>query len=308
MANLYHLKFLKQGIRTWNDWRKNNPQIIPDLTGADFYKANFNGANLVDAELSTANLIKASFGETKLTGTNFKKALLSETLFINVNLTNSKNLENCVHYGPSTIDHRTIRISKDLPEVFLRGCGFSDWEIEAMKLHNSDLNQTEIVDIIYKIDKLRSQAPISFYSCFISYSSKDDDFTKRLHADLQDNDVRCWFAPEDLKIGEKIRFGIDEAIRIHDKLLLILSENSINSQWVEQEVEKALEKERDEDRLVLFPIRIDDSVFETKAGWAPYVKNSRHIGDFSDWKNHDSYKKAFERLLRDLKADELKPK
>jgi hypothetical protein len=29
------------------------------------------------------------------------------------------------------------------------------------------------------------------------------------------------------------------------------------------------------------------------------------IPDFSNWKDHDSYKKAFDRLLRDLKAKEL---
>jgi len=44
-----------------------------------------------------------------------------------------------------------------------------------------------------------------YYSCFISYSSKDQGFAERLYADLQNKDVRCWFAPEDMKIGDKIR-------------------------------------------------------------------------------------------------------
>ena len=56
--------------------------------------------------------------------------------------------------------------------------------------------------------------------------------------------MRCWFAPEDLKIGDKFRTRIDESIRIYDKLMVILSENSIRSPWVEDEVEAALEKER----------------------------------------------------------------
>ena len=42
-----------------------------------------------------------------------------------------------------------------------------------------------------------AMSPIEFYSCFISYSSKDEEFAKRLHADLQSNGVRCWFAPEE---------------------------------------------------------------------------------------------------------------
>src|SRR5208282_6616392 len=76
------------------------------------------------------------------------------------------------------------------------------------------------------------------------------------------------FAPEDLKIGDKFRTRIDESIRIYDKVMVILSANSINSPWVEKEVEAALEKERKQNKLVLFPIRLDDAVMETDRAWA----------------------------------------
>jgi hypothetical protein len=137
----------------------------------------------------------------------------------------------------------------------------------------------------------------------LSYSSKDEEFAKRLYADLQDNGVRCWFAPEDLKIGEKFRVRIDESIRLHDKLLLVLSENSVASSWVENEVEMALEKEQEQGKVVLFPVRLDDAVMEIKTGWPANVRLTRHIGNFTDWKNHDSYRKGFDRLMRDLKAE-----
>jgi hypothetical protein len=90
---------------------------------------------------------------------------------------------------------------------------------------------------------------------------------------------------------------------VHDKLLLVLSEASVSSQWVEQEVETALAKEREQEgRAVLFPIRIDDAVLESEAGWPALLRNTRNAGDFTSWKDHDSYSRAFERLLRDLKA------
>ena len=146
--------------------------------------------------------------------------------------------------------------------------------------------------------------PIQFYSCFISYSSKDQPFAERLHSELQGKGVRCWYAPEDLKIGEKIRVGIDESIRIHDKLLLVLSKKSVASDWVEKEVETAMEKERQQKRVVLFPIRLDDAVMKIETGWPADIRRSRNIGDFKKWKTHDTYQKAFERLLRDLKAKE----
>lgn len=81
--------------------------------------------------------------------------------------------------------------------------------------------------------------------------------------DLQAKDVRRWFALEDMKIGDKIRPRLDEAIRIHDKLLLILSKYSINSTWVEKEVETALNKESKSNQTVLVPVRLDEAVMET---------------------------------------------
>jgi TIR domain len=152
-----------------------------------------------------------------------------------------------------------------------------------------------------------SDSPLSPCSCFISYSSKDQEFADRLHANLQDKGVRCWFAPEDLKIGDPFRQRIDEAIRVYDKLLLILSVNSVRSDWVREEVETCCERERLEHRLVLFPVRLDDAVMATNQAWAGSIRRQRHIGDFSNWRDHDSYQMAFQRLVRDLRAQEAGP-
>ena len=200
----------------------------------------------------------------------------------------AKGLESCVFHGPSTIDHRTLIKSPNLPLSFLRGCGLPDEYIDYLP---SLLNK-----------------PIQFYSCFISYSHEDEEFTKKLYNDLQGANVRCWYAPEDLKIGDRTRRTIDEAIKVHDKLLIVLTEKSVESDWVEHEVETALERERKEKRTMLFPIRLDKAVMDNDAGWASHIKNTRNIGDFTKWKEHDDYQKALKRLLRDLKADEKKAK
>ncbi len=188
--------------------------------------------------------------------------------FGDVDLTTVKGLETVKHYGPSTIGIDTIyRSHGNIPETFLKGAGVDD--------------------------------------TFISYSSKDVAFARRLYADLQSNNVRCWFAPEDLKWGERIRTGFDEAIHLHDKLLLILSKSSVASGWVEREVKAALTKERNEKRTVLFPVRVDKAVFESPFDWATEIRPEGNIGDFTHWKNQDEYKKAFTRLLRDLKAEAM---
>ena len=93
---------------------------------------------------------------------------------------------------------------------------------------------------------------------------------------------------------------------MYDKLLLILSERSIASNWVAYEVEKALDKEPEGIPNVLYPIRLDDSILTCTTQWAKAIKSTRHIGDFTQWENTDDYQKAFSRLLRALKAEAQK--
>jgi uncharacterized protein YjbI with pentapeptide repeats len=242
-----------------------------NLREANLREAYLRGAHLRGADLSLAFLSGAHLGGADLTGAN-----LFSTVFVDTNLTDVIGLETCNHDGPSIIDHRTLEQSPPLPLSFLRGVGLPDNFIAL-------LNQA-----------------IQHYSCFISYSTKDQEFAERLHADLQNKGVRCWFAPHDLPVGAKTWDAIGKAIELHDKVLLVLSQNSVDSDWVEDEVQKAFAKERDRKQLVLFPVRIDDAVMKTPEPWARKLRDQRNIGDFQRWKDDNAYKQSFERVVRDL--------
>jgi hypothetical protein len=69
------------------------------------------------------------------------------------------------------------------------------------------------------------------------------------------------------------------------------------------EVETAFEEEHRRKKTISFPIQLDDSVLKTQQAWAANIRQTRHIGDFRQWKDHDAYQQAFQRLLMDLKAD-----
>jgi uncharacterized protein YjbI with pentapeptide repeats len=257
-----------------------------NLIGARLKRVNLKGADLRGANLSKANLIGADLDGSNLDGAEITSCILERTVVTNVDLSKAKGIPTVIHLGPSSIGIDTIYRSKGkIPESFLRGCGVPDSFIKA-------------------IPPLIEEAPL-YYTCFISYSSANEDFAKQILSDLQAKGVRCWFAPEDLKWGAKTWDGIDEAIGKHDKLLLVLSENSIRSDWVEDEVTKGYAEERKRNSTVLFPIRIDDAVMETGEPWAVKLRDGRNIGDFRDWEKSEAYQKAFERLLRDLKAEEV---
>jgi hypothetical protein len=254
-----------------------------NLTEAHMVGAYLRGTNLIGANLTNADLNGACFKGSELSECDFSGAILAFSTFVGIDLRSIKGLEQINHRGPSSIGIDTLYKSQGkIPEAFLRGCGVPNQMIEYAKL--------------------LTKKPIQYFSCFISYSHKDEDFAKQLYSDLQTNNVRCWLALEDMKIGDKIRPTIDDSIRSHDKLLLILSEDSVQSDWVEHEAEHALDLEKERKKGVLFPVRLDGAVMDSKTGWASNVRRQRHIGDFTKWKDHNAYKAAFDRLLRDLKA------
>jgi hypothetical protein len=357
VANEEHLRILRQGVDIWNRWRKEHPDIRPDLrvadlseadlseadlSGADLCEADLfgallheadlreallrevdlreallnwadlrladlsganlreaflsgaklNGAKLSGTDLIAADLSGADLGGVDLNGVNLSGAKVGWTVFGDVNLSVTKGLESVIHLGPSTMGIDTVYASQgQIPEVFLRGAGVPDEFITYMR-------------------SLVGRA-IKFYSCFISYSSKDQEFAERLHADLQAKGVRCWFAPEDVQGGRKLHEQIEQAIRHYDKLLLVLSENSMNSEWVKTEIYHARQDEIRTQRRKLFPISLVN--FQTVRAWTAFDADTGKdmgrevreyfIPDFSNWKDHDAYKVAFDRLLRDLKAE-----
>jgi hypothetical protein len=327
---------LNEGAAVWNSWRSENPDLSvnlskadlsgKDLSGTDLRRVDLRGAvlreaNLTGSVLASARLTGADFSgaqldladlsqadargsyflyatarQARLRGTNLNganltgldlhsadlsSAVLLETIFVDCCLSGTDGLDLCDHAGPCIIDYRTYLQSPGLPAVFLRGCGLPD-------------------ELIESYSRLR-RIPLS---CFLSYSSQDDAFVRRLYSGLQSRGVRCWFAPEDLPIGVKIRPAIDREIIGRDRFVIVLSANSIDSPWVENEVETAFERAYKQKSPFLIPIRLDDSVMTTQQPWAADLRRNFNIGDFRDWSDSTQFERSLRRLLRDLSAQE----
>jgi uncharacterized protein YjbI with pentapeptide repeats len=262
-----------------------------NLGGAVLNSAYLNETALNEANLIQTNLVGTILSRVFLRGAKISGAVLSRTILADVDLSCVQGLEAVRHEGPSEISISTIyRSGGKIPVQFLRGAGVPDNFIEFM---------SSLVGTAF-----------DFYSCFISYSTKNQEFADRLYADLQAKGVRCWFAPHNVQGGKKLHEQIDTAIRLHERLLLILSPDSINSEWVKTEIAKARKREIKEGKRVLFPIRLNIS-FKELEEWecfdADRGKDSAreireyYIPDFTQWKDHDQYQKEFDKLLRDLK-------
>ncbi len=264
--------FLRADVDRWNAWRKEHPSELVDLSGLDLTAAqlsginlqgldlsgidfswstltdadlsetildyaNFSGAYLDNAKLGEASLFQTIFTGTSLNRADFSEATLYETFFGDVDLSGIKGLESAIHDAPSTIGIEAIYRSKGkIPESFLRNAGLTE----------------EFIRLIPSL--VAAQEGRQFYSCFISYSHQDEAFARRLFSRLREAKLRVWYAPEDMRAGRKVHEQIEAAIRVQDKLLLLLSQASMQSEWVKTEIYHARQREQREGRQILFPV------------------------------------------------------
>ena len=280
-----------------------------DLTGADLEFTNLRGANLHKATLHCARLTEVDLRETNLSGADLTFATLTQailrgadltgavcesTLFANTDLSGVRGLESVEHLGPSTIGTDTLLLSGgEIPKTFLRRCDLPDALIDFLP------------SLIGTVDS------IQYYSCFLSHSSTNKDFARRLCSKMRTKGIRVWLDDEDMKGGQGLHPQIDEAIRSYDKFLLVLSEASMESKWIITELRRARLAEKLEGRRKLFPIRLID--FKPIEVWQLSDSSGEDLAeevrkffipDFSNWEDHDSFEAAFARLLKDLKAEE----
>jgi uncharacterized protein YjbI with pentapeptide repeats len=348
MANEEHLAILLQGVDVWNVWREENPDVRPDLSQANLSRVNLSGANLNEVNLSRADLRNAYLRGALLDGANLRGALLdganlhrvvleganlrganlrgadlsgavlsravlisanlrdadldesymTSTVLADLDLSGVHGLETVKHFGPSHMSIDTLVRSLDkIPEVFRHGCGVPESFIE------------------YLPALLGAMEPIEFHSCFISYSTKDEAFAKRLHSNMRENNLRVWFGNADLTGGHKIFEQIDEAIRVYDKFIVVLSRESLRSKWVMNEIRRTRKAELANNQRKFFPIRLVDMKAidtwecldpETGTDLAAEIREY-YIPDFRRWKNHDSFEREFAKLLKALKATEAPP-
>ena len=215
MANEEHLAILKQGVVAWNKWRAACPKITPDLRGANFsgmrfFEANFARAKLVEADLSAANLDRtnlesadlygANLAGTRFSGANFFDAELSKTHLSGAQILGSNlYMASLYHadlsgtiFGLNSVAHVDLSTARGLESVShsysssigvdtlaqtLRGAGGRFTEEQLIFFEGAGVPHT----LLEYLPGILETNPIEFFTCFISYSSADEDFVEGLN-------------------------------------------------------------------------------------------------------------------------------
>jgi hypothetical protein len=340
MANFDQIQLLGQGVEKWNRWRTDNPALEPDLEGAELVQArlreaNLQGANLAGAALRGANLREANLREANLShanlrgaylrkadlrsallrncnivganligakcaGADFHSAICWDTFFVAIDLTHAKHLGFCVHRGPSVVDRRTLTMSGKISKKFLQGCGLTLWEIDLSKLFSPKLSPAEISAVLQGVGRLRTTGAFQINCLFLSYSHGDSEFVEHLGKKLDNAGIIYWRDVYDAPAGPLEQI-VSRAIEQNPVVLLVLSKNSIESDWVEFEASEARRMEKQLNRYVLCPVALDDKWKYCK--WPAILRNQikkYHVLDFSGWKNKNVLDRQFNRLISGL--------
>ena len=182
MAKKEHLEFLEKGVEVWNDWRKENPYLKPDLSGtelfgyelaginfsysdlrsinlsnANLFKANLSDANLSKAKLTgakiiQANLMRADFSQANLMGANLDKSTLTKTKFERANLAHTILSETDIRWADLTWANLlgANLVKANLSKANLTGAFLIQANLDDAKLISTLLNRANLSGSSFK--------------------------------------------------------------------------------------------------------------------------------------------------------------
>ncbi len=85
-----------------------------------------------------------------------------------------------------------------------------------------------------------------------------------------------------------------------DKVVLLISNSSMKSPWIETTVNRALEREAQTHHPMLIPCQLNTSVMEAEPDWFVRLRNTHHILDFTQWETKEIFDDHVVELLTNL--------
>ena len=216
-----------------------------DLSGAILNRANLTRTNLTDAILDGSDFYEAIFNRVAMEGTQFSGSIVGYTVFQNCDFSGALGLEAVRHDGPSTIGIDSFYRSKGrITTEFLRNAGVPEGMADF---------QGSILDV---------EVPLE--DCFISCADEDMAFAVTLRNDLQGHGVRCWVFAEGARGSALVerhstsdQEEVERWVRPYDKLVVVSSANTMESESVRNDLRQAQEQQTAKDEWRLYLVASD---------------------------------------------------
>lgn len=269
--NKRHLDQLRSGVEKWNEWRKQNAALKPDLSNAKlnflatkstldhnnsvferFQKHNFQNVDLSNANLSgaklwlcelqganfqNADLQGAEIRRSQLTGADFQGADLRQTQLITCDMTGVQ-LRNA-KFGGTHLGYTKLQNAKGLDEIQHITESYIDQFslVHSVPLPEPFVKACNVSPLTLRMTDMYLQMR-PYHTCFISYSRRDEAFVGYLREVLTWAGVPSWFAPSDMRAesfqddSRELERDLYNYVDEAELLLLVMSPNILSSSWV----------------------------------------------------------------------------
>ncbi len=209
--------------------------MYADLRRADLHGADLHGCYLNNADLRGAILVETHFNRSRLHQADFSGAVMRDTIFTAADLSDALGLDAIQHLGRSHLSSHMLS-DQQLPVAFLRGVGITE-------------------------PQLRTRQP-RFHVAFLLSDPSDEAIAQRLQAVLQVRGVRAWHINMPIRRGSRAFDDVHLAIQEQDRVVILLSRNSLQSWWMESEVQRLLWQadESGDAAPRLIPVDLDGSL------------------------------------------------
>ncbi|MGG1314163.1 TIR domain-containing protein [Cohnella laeviribosi] len=185
-------------------------------------------------------------------------------------------------------------------DLYKRQGEIQDQLLKIKYLKQKTINEKEKADLLTELIfieslfsdryfKVRFQSEVIGKKLFVSHSSKDKPFARLLVTDLAEAGHSPWLDEWQIKVGESIPGSISRALQECDYVLVILSNNSIDSQWVQQEWYAKYWDEISEKKVKVIPVLLEDCTI-------PELLKTKKYADF-----REEYRTGLRELLLALK-------
>ena len=185
MANKEQLAILDQGVDTWNNWRKENPDVSIDLSGANLKKKNLAGINFAHAELNEVNLSFADLSHANLAFAEFENAILSFGKLDGANLSAAK-LENAyiedANLNNTNITGANLKNAK-LTNTNLKNAYLIDAQFEGAYLNAVNLESANVSSVNFDCKIMKNVIRETLF--------RPKDLWSRRYDILLDTTIRC---------------------------------------------------------------------------------------------------------------------
>lgn len=266
-----------------------------DLTEANIDRANFSGSQIQGAILKHTSGKQALFVQANLEKAQLEEGNFCQAVFDNANLC-SANLKAARFQNASftNADLQGIEVNEtDLRQADLRGA-----DLINVSLHMANCYQTKIFqeDMRYANIFMKQAKDESFsiirknkVRVFISYSHADSSFAVRLEKALKKRSVDVWIDRKEILVGESLIGRIREGIDSSKFVCAVLSQQSLQSQWVKNELDIAMNQQIESGSVKVFPL-----VLEKDIELPSFLIGKLYV----DFSTEESFKNGIDQIIR----------